>query len=456
MRQAGTVRAGITVAIAAVLAAGMPAAQARTAPSQTAPTTPACRTYAAQRTAELAALDLMKTPDMQRARAAAEARWRQSWGPISPEMEAAFPQALDELMFNAALKTVVNATYPATMTMGIDRPGRYGDIRIPGTRYGWDNTDNIYGSIPVDPRATYRLSGRMTDPGTNLNLSVWAKDGTVLSNLAKADIRADAEGHFSLTVGMGEGFDLKLPPNAHHIMIRETMPDWATGQPIYIDVMRTSGPAPEPVSVHALARAASTAVEDTIDKMQAWRQSLYRKYPANQFVTPWMGRNDNGGLPNQALSIGHYALADDEAVVFDIALGGAAYFSFQSSDIWGTSGNFVDNVSTLTNKQSHANADGSFTYVVSIKDPGVQNWISTQGWHEGDVTLRWQQITASPGTAAGPDVKVRRIKLADLPAVLPAGTPRFTTTEREAQIAARARNPFSLWRDASCATGKVR
>ena len=112
MRQAGTVRAGITVAIAAVLAAGMPAAQARTAPSQTAPTTPACRTYAAQRTAELAALNLMKTPDMQRARAAAEARWRQSWGPVSPDMEAAFPQALDELMFNAALKTVVTRLIP--------------------------------------------------------------------------------------------------------------------------------------------------------------------------------------------------------------------------------------------------------------------------------------------------------------------------------------------------------
>ena len=32
----------------------------------------------------------------------------------------------------------------------------------------------------------------------------------------------------------------------------------------------------------------------------------------------------------------------------------------------------------------------------------------------------------------------------------------FTAAEREAQIAARARNPFSLWRDASCATGKVR
>lgn len=448
MQQPGKARMAIAACAAAMMATGAPAVEAQASS--------ACRTYAAQRTAELVALDLAKTPDMQKARAAAAERWRQDWGPVSPEMEATFPQALDELMFNAALKTVVNATYPATMTMMIDRPGRYGAIRIPGTRYGWDNTDNIYGSIPVDPRATYRLSGRMTDPGTNLNLSVWAKDGTVLSNLAKADIRADAQGRFSLTVGAGDGFDLKLPADAHHIMVRETMPDWTTGQPIYIDVARTGGPAPRPASMQAMASEAVAAVEDTVGKMQAWRQSLYRKYPANHFIAPWMGQQGNGGLPNQAYSIGHFALADDEALVFDIAPGGAAYFSFQLSDIWGTSGNFVDNVSTLTNRQSHANADGSYTYVLSIRDPGVQNWIGTQGWHEGDVTLRWQQIAASLGAVAGPDVKVRQVKLADLPATLPAGTPRFTAAERQAQIAARARNPYSLWRDEHCAAGKGR
>lgn len=371
-------------------------------------------------------------------------------------MEAVFPRALDELTFNAALKTVVDATYPVAMVMMINGPSRHGDIEIPGTRYGWDNTDNIYGSIPVDPRAAYRLSGQMTDPGTNLNLSVWSKDGTVLSNLQKSGIRTDPEGYFSLSVGIGEGFDLRLPANAHRIMVRETMPDWAAGKPIYIEVVRTDGPNPTVPSTKDLAVEAAAAVADTIGKMKAWRESLYRKYAVNEFVQPWLGRQGNGGLPNQAYSIGHFAIADDEALVFDIALGGAEYFSFQLSDIWGTSGNFVDHVSTLTNKQSRPNADGSFTYVLSIKDPGVQNWISTQGWHEGDITLRWQQMTGLPGSATGPAVKVRRIDLADLASALPGGTPSFSAEERKAQIAHRARNPYSLWIDESCAKGSKR
>ncbi|QZP07635.1 hypothetical protein [Caenibius sp. WL] len=412
---------------------------------------PACRTFEAQRKAELAALDLLHTPEVQQARAVAEQEWRRYWGDVASEMEAVFPQALEELVFNAALKTVVNATYPPAMVMMINQPSRHGDVRIPGTRYGWDNTDNIYGTIPVDPQATYRLSGQMTDPGTNLNLSVWAKDGTVLSNLAKAEIPTDPEGRFSLSVGRGAEFDLKLPVNAHHIMVRETIPDWSTGKPVYIDVVRMSGPRPVVPSTQNLSREAAAAVADTVHKMQAWRASLYRKYPANMFVQPWMGQHGNGGLPNQAYSMGYFAITGDEALVFDIALGGAEYFSFQLSDIWGTSGNFVGNVSTLTNRQSRPNADGSYTYVLSIKDPGVSNWISTQGWHEGDVTLRWQQIAGAPGSAQGPAVLVRRVKLPDLASVLPAGSASFRPEERQTQIEQRARNPYSLWMDERCA-----
>lgn len=179
-------------------------------------------------------------------------------------------------------------------------------------------------------------------------------------------------------------------------------------------------------------------------------QARPRKYLANTFVQPWLGKRGNGGLPNQAYTIGYFSIADDEALLFDIATGGAEYFSFQLSDIWGTSGSFVDNVSTLTNRQSRPNPEGSYTYVLSIKDPGVQNWISTQGWHERDITLRWQQITDVPGWAKGPAVKVRRIKLNQLTSFLSSGNPPFSPSQRAAQLAQRARNPFSLWMDKSC------
>ncbi len=407
--------------------------------------TSACRAYDAQHAVEAMALRLIATPEMQKVRAEAAERWQANWGPVSDEASKEFPRALDELIFNAALKTVVHATRPPAMIMLINRPTRHGDVAVPGTRYGWDNTDNVYGSIPVDPRATYRLSGRMPANGTNLNLSVWSKDGIVLTNLARSDIKTDANGRFTLSVGAGEHFDIPLAANASHIMVRETLADWDTDTPIYIDVEQTSGDKSVVPPLPVLASEAATAVRGMVGKLEGWRSSLYRKYPANEFVQPWAGRTDNGGLPNQAYSIGYFALQDDEALVFDIGVGGARYFSFQLSDIWGTSGDFVRHVSTLTNKQSHANADGTLTYVVSVRDPGVQNWISTQGWHEGDITLRWQQVNGTPS------IKVRHIKLADLATVLPLDTPSFDAAARHKQIEARARNPYGQWLDARCA-----
>lgn len=430
--------------IAGLLLAGLGLA-AQQAEARDTRTTPACRAYDAQVKAEQMALDLIRTPEMQQARVAAATEWRRHWGAVAPEAEALFPSALDELVFNAALKTVVNTARPPAMLLMINRPAGRGAMQVPGTRYGWDNTDNIYGSIPLDPQATYRISGQLTDPGTNLNLSIWTGDGRVLANLAKADLRTDADGHFTLTAGAGESYDIKLPLDAHHIMVRETMPDWANGKPVYLDVVQKSGPSPAAPSIPMMAKKAAAAVADMVVRMRDWRASLYRKYPANTFVQPWVGRTDNGGLPNQAYSIGYFQLADNEALVFDIGAGGAEYFSFQLSDIWGTSGNFVDNVSTLTNHQSRPNKDGSYTYVVSLRDPGIENWISTQGWHEGDITLRWQQLDGTPS------VKVQRVTLDKLAAVLPPGTPSFSGAQRKQQIAARADNPYGKWMDGNCA-----
>ena len=333
---------------ACAMLAGQPLIAGDTAPADS--LSSVCRSHDAQRGAETMALALLKTPVMQQAKAEAARQWLAQWGPVSDEAMMEFPRALDELVFNAALKTVVNAAPPPAMAMMINRPQRTGAGEVPGTRYGWDNTDNIYGNIPVNPAATYRISGVMPANGTNLNLSVWSDDMVVLGNLARSDIRTDAKGRFSLTVGAQDGADIRLSPGAHHIMVRETLPDWDRDTPVYFDVVQTGGEKPRTPSPEELATVAAAAIPPMVTKLVGWRASLYRKYPANEFVAPWMGLTSNGGLPNQAYSIGSFKLKDDEALVFDIGAGGAEYFSFQLSDIWGTSGNFVDHVSMLTLK----------------------------------------------------------------------------------------------------------
>ena len=45
------------------------------------------------------------------------------------------------------------------------------------------------------------------------------------------------------------------------------------------------------------------------------------------------------------------------------------------------------------------NADGTYTYVIAARDPGVHNWIDTDGLREGILTLRMAEFGPTAGHA---------------------------------------------------------
>jgi hypothetical protein len=106
-------------------------------------------------------------------------------------------------------------------------------------------------------------------------------------------------------------------------------------------------------------------------------------------------------------------------------------------NVWGTTLDIVDKTSSLNKAQSVANADGTFTYVLSRRDPGVHNWIDPCGLGEGILTLRMAEF---PGSRPNDDLAARSrvVPFASLRAELPAGTKWVTPAERSAQLAARA------------------
>lgn len=92
--------------------------------------------------------------------------------------------------------------------------------------------------------------------------------------------------------------------------------------------------------------------------------------------------------------------------------------------------------SSLNNKQTLANPDGSYTFVLSIQDPGVHNWVDPVGQNEGTIMVRWQSLPAS-AQDGGPQVSARVVKLTDLSTVLPADTRWVSAAERQQQLTAR-------------------
>ncbi len=69
--------------------------------------------------------------------------------------------------------------------------------------------------------------------------------------------------------------------------------------------------------------------------------------------------------------------------------------------------------------------------VVAHQDPGVHNWLDTEGRREGLVTYRWVFSSSAPAP------KSRVVKLAELRAQLPASTPWLDAGARRAQIRGR-------------------
>jgi hypothetical protein len=79
-------------------------------------------------------------------------------------------------------------------------------------------------------------------------------------------------------------------------------------------------------------------------------------------------------------------------------------------------------------------SDGLVRIVVSAKDPGVQNWIDTEGRRTGLMFTRWFWADAP----AVPTCQV--VSLSDVRSLLPGDTPNFGSQARAEQMAVRRRH----------------
>jgi hypothetical protein len=93
---------------------------------------------------------------------------------------------------------------------------------------------------------------------------------------------------------------------------------------------------------------------------------------------------------------------------------------------------YANGVTSLNHRQVHTGADGVVHIVVTGRDPGVANWLSTEGRDEVLCTIRWIRPPATPV------LQYERIPLTTLADRLDADTPRVDATSRRAEVAARA------------------
>jgi len=394
---------------------------------------------------EREALRILATPAMQQAMKDVAAIMRDSWQAKSPDGAARLELSVHGYAMAAIENTIQDDPYRPRIMWIITQPHEWHGQSWPGSMWGGHNPDNFSRDVMIDDVSTYEITGRRIGPGPAqatflvYNGFIGAKGtstegGEIIGTLQDKDLIFDQDGYFRITVGPEAGTPgenhLRTGPGAKVLKMRNALEDWDVQLPYRLRVRRIAGPpAPPPRSEDKIAADAAALLKLQID---FWLKFLNRRVGGSENTTrPLEGRAGAWGY----ISGGRFKLEDDEALVVTIDPMSAAYFGFQVNDDWMTPPDYINHLAGLNRSQAKANADGTYTYVIAAKDPGVWNWVDTVGLHEGGYVLRWQRL-ADPDPPVDKAVRQTELmKLAELKDRLPAGVAWVDAEGRRAQIA---------------------
>ncbi len=389
---------------------------------------------------EREALALSRHPRVREAFDEVRRGWLQAADP-GPDMRGCFDAAFEEVMFSAAVWSLNQDPLRPRVTCITRLAHPLGDLQIPGSRWGIDNPDSIYRVIPISGSERYRIHGRVAERRMTENyFTLWDPGMNTVDVLSGADLVLEPDRSFVIHVDadpQGQRPNhIRSAPAAHELYIRDVMLDWERDEPNELSIERLgAAPSSPPRSAEEQAELTVRFMHRFADFTQKIVRGMWSS-PANRFGLAWSA-DTGGALRNQFYIGGNFRLSEDEAMIIDVNDGGAAYFVVPTGNIWGTTLEIVDRSSSLNKAQSRPNPDGTYTYVLSRRDPGVYNWIDTCGLGEGILTLRLAEF---PGKRPRDDLSARSrvVPLASLREELPEEGLWCRPEERERQRAQRA------------------
>jgi hypothetical protein len=340
---------------------------------------------------------------------------------------------------------------PAFLWGTDDTPRTWLGHRLGGVGTSGDNPDAVYRAANIDGDGRYEILGKFdlaakptqliieVDTGslTKLPKMDYSKNADLVSTVAMLrdrDLVVDPDGSFRIRVGgpqEGPNY-LKTATGLLTVGVRDIIPDWDLQRPTRLSIRRLAGNEGPPVSYAELRQHLCDDLEGFVEFWAAFPDLWFGGLHGNKIAEP-KGRNGGWGFVN---GLSFDFSSPDDALLVTIDPGGAAYTGFQIIDPWMIAPNAKKHQVCLSSAQAVRNADGTLTYVISMSDPGVANWLDTVGLHQGLAIMRWQAVPEDM-TNQGLVRDFRVIKHADL-AKIPE-LARVTPRERLATLAKRAR-----------------
>ncbi|MEI7545440.1 MAG: hypothetical protein WCJ53_11525 [Mycobacteriaceae bacterium] len=273
----------------------------------------------------------------------------------------------------------------------------------PFTKMGLDNPDTLYFGTRVQTGHEYVVKGTR---GTTTDLSFQLLGGEYTD-----DNVPDSETAFDdrqLDIAADGEFEWRFTPKTNaQLVIREVYNDWSARRgKVSIARTDTAGTAPPALTNDLIEKRFAVAGKQLVQRVKTWLQFpqwFYMNIPVNTMVAP---RLTPGGLATQYSSAGHFDLTPDQALVITLPVTDAPYLGFQLGSLWYVSLDYINHQTSLNGTQAQADPDGKIRIVVAEHNPGVTNWVETDGHRKGFLQFRWQRVSRQLTEADGPTVEL--------------------------------------------------
>jgi hypothetical protein len=272
-----------------------------------------------------------------------------------------------------------------------------------------DNPDALYYTAPVTAATSYRVTGNLTGTAyLSFTVELGSQDGGYSAGtggvLNDTQFDAASDGAFELVLGgpARERNWLPLPPDAAEVIVRcyfETEEPAAADPnrhvPLTIENLSPPPGPPPPWDDAAVAagfrRAARFLRSRTLEQPRPGEreQPSWVSTTPNVFPPPELPAELGFAAADAAYSMAPFALGPDEALV---VTGRWPRCAFANVALWNRYLQTFDYAHRPVSR-NRANTvlepDGSFRMVLAAEDPGVPNWIDTEGRPFGMVFWRF-------------------------------------------------------------------
>lgn len=299
------------------------------------------------------------------------------------------------------LTEVLSVALDCYMWGDMERPAMV-PIVGPTRKFMGDNADAYYYYAPIDPNRSYRIQGVRGD-AAYLSLTVYGgpQDGRwsnrIVCTLNDRNMVFNEDDTFEVILSPNEqpGNWMKLEPDAECVITRDYLLDPVNGRETSWQIEAVD-PAPPPrLSDADMARrlrytanflrdsfaVSPMALDDShpmIDEVNA----ISEPYPVPQVTVGWAAHD-------ASYAMGSFDLEEDQALIIE---GTSPECVFWNMCLWNPYLQTYDyryEQVTINGGQVQYEDDGSWRIVISSRDPGMPNWVSTADHRQGLIWFRW-------------------------------------------------------------------